>query len=92
MAIITMGIDLAKNAFAVHGVDEFGKPALARPSVKRDALLGLMAKPPPLPVLGGGGDARTGAQRLPSDASTAPASASSRQGVTAIGSRSAHCA
>jgi len=30
--------------------------------------------------------------RLPSDARTAPASASSRQGVTVIASRSAHCA
>ena len=28
MAIVTVGIDLAKNVFAVHGVDEAGKPAL----------------------------------------------------------------
>ena len=28
MAIVTVGIDLAKNVFAVHGVDESGKPAL----------------------------------------------------------------
>ena len=28
MAIITIGIDLAKNVFAVHGVDELGKPTL----------------------------------------------------------------
>ncbi len=46
MAIITVGIDLAKNVFAVHGVDESGKPALLRPSVKRDALLELIAKVP----------------------------------------------
>ena len=46
MAIITIGIDLAKNVFAVHGVDEHGKPALVRPSVKRDALLELIAKLP----------------------------------------------
>ena len=39
MAIITIGLDLAKHVFAVHGVDEFGEPALARPGVKRDALL-----------------------------------------------------
>lgn len=25
MAIVTVGIDLAKNVFAVHGVDEAGK-------------------------------------------------------------------
>ena len=35
MAIITIGIDLAKNVFAVHGVDETGKPVLVRPAVKR---------------------------------------------------------
>ena len=46
MAIITIGIDLAKNVFAVHGVDESGKPALVRPNVKRDALLELIAKLP----------------------------------------------
>jgi transposase len=28
LAILTGGIDLAKNVFAVHGVDELGKPAL----------------------------------------------------------------
>jgi transposase len=31
MAIVFVGIDLAKNVFAVHGVDEAGKPALVRP-------------------------------------------------------------
>ncbi|MDP3172170.1 MAG: IS110 family transposase [Polaromonas sp.] len=44
MAIVTVGIDLAKNVFAVHGVDETGKPALVRPVVKRAALLELIAK------------------------------------------------
>lgn len=34
MVIITIGIDLAKNVFAVHGVDETGKPVLVRPCVK----------------------------------------------------------
>ena len=47
MAIITMGIDLAKNVFAFHGVDETGKPVLLRPAVKRPALLDLIAKLPP---------------------------------------------
>jgi len=28
-----LGIDLAKNALAVHGVDATGKPVLLRPSV-----------------------------------------------------------
>jgi transposase len=31
MAIVFVGIDLAKNVFAVHGVDEHGKPVLVRP-------------------------------------------------------------
>ncbi|MDP1755939.1 MAG: IS110 family transposase, partial [Pseudohongiella sp.] len=44
MAIVTVGIDLAKNVCAVHGVDETGKPALVRPVVKRAALLELIAK------------------------------------------------
>ena len=38
MAILYVGIDLAKNVFAVHGVDEHGKPALVRPSVPRAKL------------------------------------------------------
>ena len=47
MAIVTVGIDLAKNVFAVHGVDATGKPALVRPSVARAKLLELVASLPP---------------------------------------------
>jgi transposase len=47
MAIVTVGIDLAKNVFAVHGVDEAGKPALVRPEVSRGKLLDLIAHLPP---------------------------------------------
>lgn len=43
MAIVFVGIDLAKNVFAVHGVDETGRPALVRPSVARAKLLELIA-------------------------------------------------
>ncbi len=39
MTIVTVGIDLAKNAFTVHGVDEAGKPALVRPNGPRAKLL-----------------------------------------------------
>ena len=39
MTIITIGIDLAKNIFAVHGVNESGKPELVKPRVSRDQLL-----------------------------------------------------
>lgn len=47
MAIVTLGIDLAKNVFAVHGVDAAGRPALVRPSVARAKLLELVASLPP---------------------------------------------
>lgn len=47
MTIVTVGIDLAKNVFAVHGVDATDKPVLVRPSVTRDKLLELIATLPP---------------------------------------------
>ena len=46
-AILTIGIDLAKNIFAVHGVDAPGQPGLLRPSVPRARLLELIAALPP---------------------------------------------
>lgn len=50
MAIVTIGIDLAKNVFAVHGVNEAGKPALVKPTVARGKLLELIASLPPCTV------------------------------------------
>ncbi len=47
MLIITVGIDLAKTVFAVHGVNEAGKPALVKPKVARDQLVALIAQLPP---------------------------------------------
>ncbi|OQW86134.1 MAG: IS110 family transposase [Rhodoferax ferrireducens] len=47
MAIVTIGIDLAKNCFAVHGVGPSGKPELIRPEVRRGKLLELIANLPP---------------------------------------------
>ena len=47
MKIICLGIDLAKNVFALHGIDESGKAALVRPNVRRDQLLELIANLPP---------------------------------------------
>lgn len=47
MAIVTVGIDLAKNVFAVHGVDSSGRAVLQRPSVPRGKLLELVASLPP---------------------------------------------
>ena len=46
MTIVTIGIDLAKNVFAVHGVDATGKPVLVRPIVPRGKLLELIASIP----------------------------------------------
>jgi transposase len=47
MTIVTIGIDLAKNVFAVHGVNEAGKAELVRPAVKREQLETLIASLPP---------------------------------------------
>lgn len=47
MSIITVGIDLAKNVFALHGVDEVGKPALVKPKVARAQLLEMIVHLPP---------------------------------------------
>lgn len=47
MTIITVGIDLAKNVFAVHGVDEFGKAVLVKPKVVREQLSELIVQLPP---------------------------------------------
>ena len=48
MAIITVGIGLAKSVFAVHGVDDNGKPVLVKPKkVSREHLLPLIAHLPP---------------------------------------------
>src|ERR1700709_1405513 len=47
MPVVTVGIDLAKSVFAVHGVDEAGKAVLIKPRVPRDQLLTLIAQLPP---------------------------------------------
>jgi len=46
MAIVTLGIDLAKNVFALHGVDATGRAVLVRPSVPRGKLLEVVASLP----------------------------------------------
>ncbi len=60
MSIITIGMDLAKNIFAVHGVNEQGKAKLVKPKVQREQLLPLIANLPPCLI---GMEACTGAQR-----------------------------
>lgn len=46
MSIITVEIDLAKNVFAIHGVDDNGKPVLVKPKVSREHLLPRIARLP----------------------------------------------
>lgn len=50
MSILFVGIDLAKNVFAVHGVNDAGKPALVKPAVPRARLLEVMAAVPPCTI------------------------------------------
>ena len=50
MTIVTVGIDLAKNVFALHGVNETGHVDLRRPSVARTKLHALVASLPPCTV------------------------------------------
>ncbi len=47
MSIITIGIDLAKNIFAIHGVNGSGQAELVKPKVPREQLLPLIANLPP---------------------------------------------
>ena len=44
MLIITIGIDLTKNIFAVHGVNENGRAELVKSKVSRDQLLPLIGR------------------------------------------------
>ncbi len=47
MGIIAVGIDLAKNVFAVHGINEAGAAQLRQPQVTRGKLNALIASLPP---------------------------------------------
>jgi transposase len=50
MAILTVGVDLAKNVFALHGVNETGAVQLRQPKVVRAKLNALMASLPPCTI------------------------------------------
>src|SRR6185369_11142862 len=50
MAILFVGIDLAKNVFALHGVGATGQAELVRPSVRRGDLLAHVAALPPCTI------------------------------------------
>ncbi len=56
--IITIGIDLAKNVFAVHAVDALGQVVWTKPAVKRHHLLEFIGNIPPCVI---GMEACTGA-------------------------------
>ena len=47
MNIVTVGIDLAKNIFALHGIDQSGKAVFIKPKVARGQLLEIVAHLPP---------------------------------------------
>ena len=47
MSIVTVGIDFAKNVFALHGVDDSGKSVLVKPKVAQGDLAALIAQLPP---------------------------------------------
>jgi hypothetical protein len=51
--IVTIGIDLAKNVFAVHGMDATGKLALMRPSAHRAKLNRARMSEPALSAMSG---------------------------------------
>ncbi len=46
MKITTIGIDLAKNVFQIHGANEHGKPVL-RKQLRRDQISVFFANLPP---------------------------------------------
>lgn len=50
MDMVFLAIDLAKNVFALRGVDGRGHVALARPLVRREQLLEAVAKLPPCTI------------------------------------------
>jgi transposase len=56
--VTVMGIDLAKNVFALHGVNAAGKTILVKPSLRREQLLDVLAQLPPCII---GMEACTGA-------------------------------
>jgi hypothetical protein len=49
MSIVTIGIDLAKTIFAVHGVNERGKAERVKPKVPRARLLPPNRQPATVP-------------------------------------------
>lgn len=59
-AIVAIGIDLAKNVYALNSVDFTGLPAIVRPSAPRTKRLELIAS---LPTCLIGMEARSGAHR-----------------------------
>ena len=59
--VCVLGIDLAKNVFALHGVNASGKSILVRPCVRRDQLLEILAQ---LPACTIGMEACSGAHHL----------------------------
>jgi transposase len=64
MDIETLGIDLAKNVFRLHGVDELGKTRLQRALRRRQLLLFMAQLPPCLVGMEACGGARYWAREI----------------------------
>jgi hypothetical protein len=79
MKITTVGVDLAKSVFSMHGVDEHGRPAL-RKTVRRCKLLELFAQ---LPACVVGMEACSGAQHWVTSRESWRQSLSNRIGAVA---------
>ena len=64
MKITTVGIDLAKNVFQIHAVDERGKAVLKR-QIKRDQVVTFFVNLPPCLIgMEAGGSAHHWARKL----------------------------
>jgi transposase len=59
--VTVIGVGLAKNVFALHGINSAGVPILVRPDVRRDQLLDLLAQLSPCII---GMEACSGAHHL----------------------------
>lgn len=66
--LLFVGVDLAKNVFAVHGVNDAGRGELVRPAVPRARLRELVASLPPCTI---GMQACTGAHHWAREATVA---------------------
>jgi len=78
--VTTIGLDLAKHVFQVHGVDAAGECVL-RKQLRRGQVVAFFAPPPATPGCCGGLGEQDGVHRLGGDAPRAELSASGRGSI-----------